>query len=72
MKKVGSVFAAILLVLAVVAPAFAATERPAVPPKGTEGPDIRKVEPKGTEGPDIRAKIEPRGTEGPDVRSKSQ
>jgi hypothetical protein len=23
-------------------------------PKGTEGPDIRKVEPKGTEGPDVR------------------
>ncbi len=67
MKKVGSVFAAILLVLAVVAPAFAATERPAVSPKGTEGPDIRKVEPKGTEGPDIR-KQEPKGIEGPDIR----
>ena len=82
MKKTGSVFAAILLVLAVIAPAFAATERPAVPPKGTEGPDIRKQEPEGIEGPDIRMKpwmkvaavakpkVEPKGTEGPDIRKQ--
>jgi hypothetical protein len=67
MKKGVSVLASILLVVAVVAPAFAATERPAVPLKGTQGPDIRKVEPKGTEGPDIR-KVEPKGKEGPDIK----
>jgi hypothetical protein len=27
---------------------------PKVPPKGTEGPGIRKQAPKGTEGPDER------------------
>jgi hypothetical protein len=37
--------------------------------KGTEGPDVRKVEPKGTEGPDVR-KVAPKGTEGPDVKKK--
>lgn len=67
MKKVVSVLAAVVLMMAISAPAFAQK----VPPKGTEGPDIRKVEPKGTEGPDIR-KVEPKGTEGPDVRKKSQ
>ena len=69
MKKVVSLFAVVLLVLAVVAPAFAAIDPPKVPPKGIEGPDIRKVEPKGTEGPDIR-KVEPKGTEGPDIRKR--
>ena len=54
MKKLVSVLAALLLVLVVVAPAFAALDPPKVPPKGTEGPDIRTVEPKGIEGPDIR------------------
>ena len=55
MKKVVSIFAAVLLMLIVVAPAFALTDPPKVPPKGIEGPDIRaKVPPKGTEGPDIR------------------
>jgi len=73
MKRIMSVFAALLLVLAVIAPAFAAGDPPKIPPKGTEGPDIRaKVPPKGIEGPDIRAKIEPKGTEGPDVRERSQ
>ncbi|OGB98047.1 MAG: hypothetical protein A3G35_10800 [candidate division NC10 bacterium RIFCSPLOWO2_12_FULL_66_18] len=54
-----------------VAPAFAAATPPLVPPKGTEGPDIRaKVPPKGIEGPDIRHSnmTQPKGLEGPDVR----
>ncbi len=51
MKKVVAVFAAVLLSLAVIAPAFAQQQTP----KGTEGPDVRaKQEPKGTEGPDVR------------------
>ena len=73
MKKVVSVFAAVLLAAAVIAPAFGQQETTkgteVQKPKGTEGPDIRKVEPKGTEGPDIR-KVEPKGTEGPDIRKK--
>ncbi len=52
MKKFVSVVAAVLLVLAVIAPAYAQQQAP----KGTEGPDIRKQEPKGTEGPDVRKK----------------
>ena len=68
MKKVMSVFAAVLLMVVISAPAFAQK----VAPKGTEGPDIRKVEPKGTEGPDIRAKVAPKGTEGPDIRTQNQ
>jgi hypothetical protein len=70
MKKVVSAFVAVLLMLAVVAPTFAAAP-PAVPPKGTEGPDIRaKVPPKGIEGPDIRAfpPKTPWPPEGPDIR----
>ncbi len=55
MKRVISVFAVVLLVLALVAPAFAAGAPPKIPPKGIEGPDIRaNVPPKGIEGPDIR------------------
>lgn len=53
------------------APTFAAVDPPKVPPKGTEGPDIRaKAEPKGVEGPDIRhsAITQPKGVEGSDVR----
>ena len=50
MKKFVSIFAAVLLLVAVTAPAFAQQQTP----KGTEGPDIRKQEPKGTEGPDVR------------------
>lgn len=49
MKKLVSVLAMLLLLVAVTAPAFAQQA-----PKGTEGPDIRKQEPKGTEGPDVR------------------
>ncbi len=30
--------------------------------------DGSRVPPKATEGPDIRAKVEPKGVEGPDVR----
>ena len=62
------IFAALVLIAS---PTFAASNGPRVPPKGTEGPDVRhhaKVEPKGTEGPDVRAKMESRGIEGPDVR----
>ena len=80
MKKVLVVFAALLFTVAVVAPVFAqGTPAPAGAPavKGTEGPDVRKVEPKGTEGPDVRkakkktassAAPKAKGTEGPDVR----
>ena len=50
MKKFVALFAAVLLVAAVTAPAFAQQQAP----KGTEGPDVRKQEPKGTEGPDVR------------------
>jgi hypothetical protein len=62
--------AALLVVLGIGAgPAFAAVDRPTVPPKGIEGPDIKaRVEPKGTEGPDVRARVESKGVEGPDVR----
>ncbi|MEK6716305.1 MAG: hypothetical protein AABZ16_02290, partial [candidate division NC10 bacterium] len=76
MKKFVSIFAAVLLALAVIAPAYAQQQAP----KGTEGPDIRKQEPKGTEGPDVRKKAKkktasaeaqkPKGTEGTDVRAK--
>jgi hypothetical protein len=52
MKRFVSVLAAVLLFVAMSAPAFAQKQAP----KGTEGPDIRKVEPKGAEGPDIRKK----------------
>jgi len=68
MKRFVSILAAVLLMVAISGPAFAQR----VPPKGTEGPDIRKVEPKGTEGPDIRAKVAPKGTEGPDIRTQNQ
>ena len=54
-----------------ISPTFAAVDPPKVPPKGTEGPDIRaKVPPKGIEGPDIRHSnmTQPKGLEGPDVR----
>ena len=72
MKKVVGVLVAVLLVFAVVAPAFAALDPPKVPPKGIEGPDIRaKVPPKGIEGPDIRTKVPLKGApEGPDVRQR--
>jgi hypothetical protein len=63
------------LVLAVlgiaVGPAFTALDPPTVPPRGTEGPDIRrKMPPNGLEGPDIRhsAQLCPLGVEGPEVR----
>ncbi len=50
MKKVVGLVAVLLLMLAVIAPAYAQQQAP----KGTEGPGTRKVEPKGTEGPDVR------------------
>ena len=74
MKKFVALFAAVLLVAVVTAPAFAQQQAP----KGTEGPDIKKQEPKGTEGPDVRKKkktassVAPKGTEGPDVRKQEQ
>jgi hypothetical protein len=62
----------LILVLAVSGSlAFAATEVPRVPPKGTEGPDVRaRVEPKGQEGPDVRRTRDGdwQGVEGPDAR----
>jgi hypothetical protein len=30
--------------------------------------EASRVPPKGTEGPDIRASVEPKGVEGPDIR----
>ena len=56
---------------ATVTPTLAAADIPRVPPKGTEGPDVRAtVEPKGVEGPDVRSFPVPpfRGTEGPETR----
>ncbi len=50
MKKCAAASAGVLLSAVVIAPTFAQTQ----PPRGTEGPDVRKVEPKGTEGPDVR------------------
>jgi hypothetical protein len=50
---------------------LAASEVPRVPPKGTEGPDVRaRVEPKGQEGPDVRRVrgTDCQGPEGPDGR----
>ena len=57
MKKLVVLFAA-LFVVAITAPAFAQQAPAATPPavKGTEGPDVKKVEPKGTEGPDVKKK----------------
>jgi hypothetical protein len=51
--------------------AFAAMDVPRVPPKGSEGPDVRaRVEPKGHEGPDVRnvRGVDCHGVEGPDTR----
>jgi hypothetical protein len=50
MKKFVALFAAVLLVAVVSAPAFAQQQAP----KGTEGPEVRKQESKGTENPDVR------------------
>ena len=67
MKTIVGGLAVVLMALLALAPAYGQQQTP----KGTEGPDIRKVEPKGTEGPDVR-KQEPKGTEGPDVRKTKQ
>ena len=51
--------------------AFAAMDVPRVPPKGSEGPDVRAgVEPKGQEGHDVRRTrgTDCHGVEGPDAR----
>ena len=51
--------------------ALAALDVPRVPPKGSEGPDVRaRVEPKGQEGPDVRRSrgVDCHGVEGPDNR----
>jgi hypothetical protein len=51
--------------------AFAVMDVPRVPPKGSEGPDVRaRVEPKGKEGPDVRRirGADCHGVEGPDTR----
>jgi hypothetical protein len=76
MKRFVALFAAVLLVAAVTAPAFAQQQTP----KGTEGPDVRKEDPKGTDGPDVRKKPKkktapstaPKGTEGPDVSKETK
>jgi len=51
--------------------ALAALDVPRVPPKGSEGPDVRAgVEPKGQEGHDVRRTrgTDCHGVEGPDAR----
>ncbi len=77
MKRIVGGLVAVLVTMLMLVPAYAQQQTP----KGTEGPDIRKVEPKGTEGPDVRKakkktasstaprpKVEPKGTEGPGIR----
>lgn len=77
MKRIVVGLTAVLVAALMLAPAYAQQQAP----KGTEGPDVRKVEPKGTEGPDVRKtkkktassvaprpKVEPKGTEGPGIR----
>jgi len=70
--KYGIAFTHLVLVLTVSGSlAFAAMEAPRVPPKGSEGPDVRaRVEPKGHEGPDVRnvRGVDCHGVEGPDTR----
>jgi hypothetical protein len=69
MKRLVGVFVVVLLMFGMIAPTFAASDPPRIPPKGIEGPDVRaKVPPKGIEGPDVREKIPPKGIEDPDVR----
>jgi hypothetical protein len=65
MKTIVGGLVVVLAVGLVLAPAYGQQHAP----KGTEGPDIRKVEPKGTEGPEVR-KQQPKRIEGPDVRKK--
>jgi hypothetical protein len=51
--------------------AFAADDPPRVPPRGTEGPDIRVAsEPQNTACPDLRMVCPsgPQGVEGPETR----
>ncbi len=48
-------FAVALIATVLAASAAFAAERPPVPAKGTEGPDIRVTQPvKGIESPDVR------------------
>jgi hypothetical protein len=55
MKPSVSIRAAVVALGLAWALAFAAVESPVVPPKGTEGPDVRqRGEPEVTAGPDIR------------------
>ncbi len=77
MKRIVSGLALVLVTTLILTPVYGQQQAP----KGTEGPDVRKVEPKGTEGPDVRKskkktasstaprpKVEPKGTEGPGIR----
>jgi hypothetical protein len=70
--KYGIAIAQLVLVLTVSGSlAFAAMDVPRVPPKRSEGPDVRaRVEPKGQEGPDVRRtrSVDCHGVEGPDTR----
>ena len=71
MNRLITLMTFVTVLLAGIGPALAAVDPPKVPPKGTEGPDIRAtVEPKGIEGPDIRQNTMPpfKGIEGPEVR----
>jgi hypothetical protein len=69
--RYGIAIAHLVLVLTLSgSPAFARMDVPRVPPKGSEGPDVRvKVEPKGKEGPDVRRirGTDCHGVEGPDT-----
>jgi hypothetical protein len=77
MQKVVAALIIAVLTIAVSAPAFAQQTQP---PKGTEGPDIRKGENKTRpEGPDIRkskkspkASTNQKKSEGPDTRKRQE
>jgi cytoskeletal protein RodZ len=76
MKMLVVLFAAVLLIASVTAPAFAQQQQT---PKATEGPDTGKQEPKGTADSDVRKKkkktsssVTPKATESPDVGKTDQ
>jgi len=65
----------LLLALTVGSPVHAQQTPAPQPPKGIEGPDVKKPEPKGAETPSLKkakkkqtAPQPPKGIEGPDVK----
>ena len=76
MKKLVALFAAVLLVTNLVAPALAQQQKS---PTSTEGPDVGKPDAKSTAGPDVRKKkkkttspVPPTSTEGQGVGKTDQ